>query len=89
MASVIVEKWGMNLAIRVPATLADTVGLSDGESVEIEAVHGVLMIRRSAAQADARRGAEAVAAAEMEAESRHYRLGDVGIRELLGEGRRG
>jgi antitoxin MazE len=87
MASVIVEKWGMNLAIRVPATLADTVGLSDGESVEIEAVHGVLMIRRSAAQADARRGAEA--AAEMEAESRHYRLGDVGIRELFGEGRWG
>lgn len=88
MTSVIVGKWGKNLAIRVPAALAETVGLSDGEAVEIEAVHGDLMIRRSTAQADARRRAEE-AAAEMEVESRHYRLGDVSIRDLLEEGRRG
>jgi antitoxin component of MazEF toxin-antitoxin module len=88
MATVIVGKWGKNLAVRVPAAVAETVGLSDGETVEIEAVHGDLMIRRSAAQTELRRRAEA-AAAEIEAESRHYRLGDVGIRELLDEGRRG
>jgi antitoxin component of MazEF toxin-antitoxin module len=88
MTSVIVGKWGRNLAIRVPAALAETVGLSDGEAVEIEAVHGDLMIRRSAAQAEVRRRAEA-AAAEMEAESQHYRLNGMSIRELLDEGRRG
>jgi antitoxin MazE len=49
MATVIVGKWGKNLAVRVPAAVAETVGLSDGETVELEAVHGDLMIRRSAA----------------------------------------
>jgi antitoxin MazE len=88
MTAVIVGKWGKNLAIRVPAAVAETVGLSDGETVEIETVHGNLMIRRSAARTDARRRAK-MAAAEMEAESKHYRLGDVSIRTLLEEGRRG
>jgi antitoxin MazE len=88
MATVTVGKWGKNLAVRVPAALAETVGLKDGETVEIEAAQGDLLIRRSAAQADARHRAE-VAAAEMEAESRNYRLGDVTIRDLLEEGRRG
>jgi antitoxin component of MazEF toxin-antitoxin module len=88
MATVIVGKWGKNLAVRVPAAVAETVGLSDGETVEIEAVHGGLMIRRSATQARLRRQAEA-AAAEIEAESRHYRQGDVGIRALLDDGRPG
>jgi antitoxin MazE len=88
MTTAIVGKWGKNLAIRVPAAVAEAVGLSEGETVEIEAVHGDLTIRRSAAQAEARRQAE-IAAAEMEAESKHYRLGDVSIRALLEEGRRG
>jgi antitoxin component of MazEF toxin-antitoxin module len=88
MTAVIVGKWGKSLAIRVPAALAQSVGLSDGKAVEIEAVHGDLMIRRSAAQADARSRAEA-ASAEMELESKRYRLGDTKIRELLEEGRRG
>ena len=88
MTAVIVGKWGKNLAIRVPAAVAETVGLNEGETVQIEIVHGDLLIRRSAAQTDARRRAE-VAAAEMEAESKHYRLGDISIRALLEEGRRG
>jgi antitoxin component of MazEF toxin-antitoxin module len=88
MTAVIVGKWGKNLAIRVPAAVAETIGLSDGETVEIEIVHGDLLIRRSAAQAEARRRAEA-AAVEMEAESRDHRLGEVSIRALLEEGRRG
>ena len=88
MTTVTVGKWGKNLAVRVPAALAETVGLKDGETVEIEAAQGDLLIRRSAALADTRHRAE-VAAAEMEAESRNYRLGDVTIRDLLEEGRRG
>ena len=88
MASVIVGKWGKNLAVRVPAALANAVGLSDGETVEVEATHGDLMIRRPAARTEARRRAEA-AAVEIEAESRHYRLDDVSIRTLLEEDRRG
>jgi antitoxin MazE len=88
MTTVTVGKWGKNLAVRAPAALAETVGLRDGETVEIEAAQGDLLIRRSAALADARHRAEA-AAAEMEAESRNYRLGDVTIRDLLEEGRRG
>ena len=87
MTSVIVGKWGKNLAIRVPVALAETVGLSDGEAVEIEAVDGDLMIRRTTAQAEKRRLAE-TAAAEMEAESAHSRLGDISVRALLEEGRR-
>jgi antitoxin MazE len=88
MTAVIVGRWGKNLAIRVPAAVAETVGLTEGETVQIEAVHGDLMIHRSAAQADARQRAE-LAAAEMEAESKHYRLGDISVRALLEEGRRG
>jgi antitoxin component of MazEF toxin-antitoxin module len=88
MTAVIVGKWGKNLAIRVPAAVAHSVGLNDGETVEIEVEGGDLMIRRKAAQTEARREAE-MAAAEMEAESKHYRLEGVSIRALLEEGRRG
>jgi len=87
MTAVTVGKWGRNLAVRVPAAVADAVGLSDGATVEIEAVDGDLVIRRPAAHADARRRA-ATGAAEIEAESKHYRLGHIGIRTLLDEGRR-
>jgi len=69
MATVTVGKWGKNLAVRVPAALAESVAPRDGDTVEIEAARGDLLIRRSGAQADARHRAEA-AAAEMEAESR-------------------
>jgi antitoxin component of MazEF toxin-antitoxin module len=88
MTTVTVGEWSKNLAIPVPAAVAGTIGLSDGELVEIDIVHGDLLIRRKAARADARRHSEA-AAAEMRAESRNYRQGDVSIRALLEEGRRG
>jgi antitoxin component of MazEF toxin-antitoxin module len=88
MSHSVVGKWGKNLAIRVPMELARSSGLTDGETVEIEMQDGDLLIRRRAAHVRARREAEA-AAAEIIADSRGHSLGDVSIRELLEEGRRG
>lgn len=86
MARATVGKWGGNLAIRVPHDVAKAAGLSDGERVEIEAHDGDILIRRPAAHALA--DAEA-AAEEIIAESEHHSLGDVTIRELMEDGRRG
>ena len=83
-----VGKWGRNLAIRVPMDVARAAGLADGETVEVEMLDGDLVIRRRAAHVRARRDAEA-AAAEIVADSREHPLGDVSIRELIEEGRRG
>ena len=88
MSQAIVGKWGSNLAIRVPAEIARASGLSDGESVEIEAVDGDIVIRRPVARALSRSRAEA-AATEIMSESQSHSLGEISIRELLAEGRRG
>lgn len=88
MSHSVVGKWGKNLAIRVPMELARSSGLTDGEPVEIEMQDGDLVIRRRAAHVRARQEAEA-AAAEIIADSRGYSLGEVSLRELLEEGRRG
>ncbi len=88
MAHVIVGKWGKNLAIRVPFEIARASGLSDGEDVEIEAVDGDILIRRSAAHNRSLEQAQA-AAAEIIADSKGRSLGDVSIRTLREEGRRG
>lgn len=88
MPRAIVGKWGNNLAIRVPLEIARTTGLADGEQVEIEVQDGNLMIRRPEAHARARADA-AASATEIVAESDRYTLGEVSIRELLEEGRRG
>jgi AbrB family looped-hinge helix DNA binding protein len=87
MAGVIVGRWGKNLAIRVPAEIAETTGLSDGERVEIEVRDGDILVRRQSARALARKQAEE-AAAEIIAESKNYTLGGISIRELIDEGRR-
>lgn len=84
----VVGKWGKNLAIRVPMEVARASGLADGETVEIEMQDGDLVIRRQAAHARARQDAEA-AAAEIVGDSRLHPLGDVSIRALVEEGRRG
>ena len=86
MAYATIGKWGKNLAIRFPLEIARAAGLSDGERIEIEARDGAIVIRRP----DADAAAEAQAAAEeIIEESRRQSLGDVTIRELLDEGRRG
>ena len=81
-----VGKWGKNLAVRFPVEIAREAGLSEGERVEIEARDGDILIRRPAARALA--DAEA-AAEEIIKESGSHSLGEVTIRELLEEGRRG
>lgn len=55
MAGVIVGQWGKNLAIRVPAEVAETTGLSDGERVDIEVQDGDILVRRQSARAEARK----------------------------------
>jgi antitoxin component of MazEF toxin-antitoxin module len=87
MADVIVGRWGKNLAIRVPAAVAETTGLRDGERVEIEVQGGDILVRRQSARALARKQAEE-AAAEIIAESKNYSLGGISIRGLIDEGRR-
>lgn len=88
MSHSVVGKWGKNLAIRVPMDVARASGLADGEMVEVEMQDGDLVVRRRAAHLLARREAEA-AAAEIIAESRRHSLGEISIRELIEEGRRG
>ena len=87
MTKAIVGKWGKSLAIRVPADVARLAGLSDGESVEIEAIEGTVVIRRDEADEAKRRDA-IKAAAEIRAERQHFRLDGIAIRELIDEGRR-
>jgi antitoxin MazE len=82
MAEVRVGRWGRNLAVRVPAEIAKTAELSEGERVEIEMRDGDIVIRRPAARARAD-------ADEIVSESRKHPLGALTIRELLDEGRRG
>jgi antitoxin MazE len=88
MSHVIVGRWGKSLAVRVPTDVARASGLSDGEAVEVEVSDGDIVIRRRAMHARMR-DAAAAAAEEIVAESRHHSLGNVSIRELLDEGRRG
>jgi antitoxin MazE len=87
MAGVIVGRWGKNLAIRVPAEVVESTGLSDGEKVEIEVQDGDILVRRESARSLARKQAEE-ASAEIIAESKNYSLGGISIRELIDEGRR-
>ena len=42
---VILEKWGANLALRLPRDVAATAGFASGTSVEVEARRGEVVIR--------------------------------------------
>lgn len=88
MTKVTVGIWGKSLAVRVPQDMARLAGLIDGEQVEIEVKDGDILIRRSDARAHAR--AESLAAmARIVERSKGATLGDVTLRELIDEGRRG
>jgi antitoxin component of MazEF toxin-antitoxin module len=70
----------------VPLDIAATTGLRDGERVEVEVQDGDILIRRPAAHMRA----DALAAAEeIIGEGLDHPLGDVTIRDLIDEGRRG
>ena len=86
MTKAIIGTWGKSLAVRVPADVARLAGLVEGETVEIEAVDGQVVIRRDEANEVRRRDAM-LAAAEIRAERVNYRLDGVSIRELIDEGR--
>lgn len=88
MSEAVVGKWGKNLAVRVPQTIARACGLCEGEPVDVVARDGDIVIRRPRARSRARAKAEK-AAREIMADSARHSLGGVSIRELLEEGRRG
>ena len=88
MSQATVGRWGKNLAVRIPLSVAKAAGLSEGERVEIDVRDGDLIIRRPEARARARSDAEA-AAAEIISERKRYTLGGLSIRALREEGRRG
>ena len=82
-----IGKWGGALAVRVPLEVVNETGLTIGEGVEIEAVDGNILIRRSGEKRRLR--ADALAAmADILAESRNRSLGEHTIRNLIDEGRR-
>ena len=66
----------------------DAAGLDEGEKVDVELLGSDIIIRRPLARAQQRQLAEQ-AAAEIRAESGHYTLGELAIRDLRREGRRG
>ena len=88
MSHAVVGKWGKNLAIREPMDVSRAAGLVDGEKLEIETQDGDILVRRRADHAQARLDAEA-AAEEIIVESRAHSLGNISLRELLDDGRRG
>lgn len=47
MSRAIVGKWGKNLAIRLPGEITRATKLSDGDRVDISAVAGDIVIRRT------------------------------------------
>ena len=82
-----IGRWGGALAVRVPLEVVRESGLTIGEGVEIEAVDGDILIRRSGERR--RRRADALAAmTDILTESRSRSLGEHTIRDLIDEGRR-
>jgi antitoxin MazE len=87
MSRVRVGKWGKSLAIRVPSDVAQAIGLSDGEQVEIEPIDGELRVRRSGISEDAKLRARKAMAELLELAKGHT-LGGISIKDLINEGRR-
>ena len=82
-----VGRWGSSLAVRIPMEVASVAGLDVGEDVEVEALGGDIVIRRTQARRVAR--ADALAAmAEILVNRPGHTLGDVTVRELIEDGRR-
>jgi AbrB family looped-hinge helix DNA binding protein len=75
------------LAICLPSEVADSIGLREGERVEIEVRNGDILVRRQSARAMTRKQAEQ-AAAQIIADRKNYSLGGITIRELTNKGRR-
>jgi antitoxin MazE len=50
MAQAIIGRWGKNLAIRLPAEVAKTAGLGEGERVEIVSSGDEVVVRKLPAE---------------------------------------
>jgi len=89
MTRITVGTWGKDMASGVLQDAGRAAGLIDGEQVEIEIKGGDVVIRRHASVSPETR-ARALAALESIIEnSKGVTLGDLTIRELIDEGRRG
>jgi antitoxin component of MazEF toxin-antitoxin module len=86
MTEAIVSRDGESLAICFQSEVAESIGLAEGERVEIEVWNGDILVRRQSAHVGARKQAEQ-AAAEIMAERKNYSLGGITARELIDEGR--
>ena len=80
-----IGRWGKSLAVRIPADLALSAGLIEGELVDVEARGGDLLFHRSdeARRADAREAGQ-----DLLRLAKGRTLGGVGIRDLIDDGRR-
>jgi antitoxin component of MazEF toxin-antitoxin module len=89
MTRITVGTWGKDIASGVLQDVAREAGFVDGQQVEIEVKDGDIVIHRPAAVSPEAK-ARALAALERIIEnSKGVTLGDVTIRELIDEGRRG
>ena len=46
MIKATVSKWGNSLAIRIPQALAELLGLTEGTSVDLDAVQNTLLVKK-------------------------------------------
>ncbi len=90
MTRITVGTWGKDMASGVLQDAGRAAGLVEGERVEIEVKDGDIVIRKRHATLSPEAKARALAALERIIEnSKGVTLGDVTIRELIDEGRRG
>jgi antitoxin MazE len=48
MAQLTIGRWGNNLAVRLPGEIVQSVGLAEGERVDVEVRDSEIVIRRAA-----------------------------------------
>ena len=90
MTQITLGTWDQHMAEGPLQAAGRAIGLVEGEPVEIEVKGGDIIIRRPHAALSPEDQARALAALERIIEnSKGVTLGDVTIRELIEEGRRG
>ena len=90
MTRITVGTWGKDMASGVLQDAGRAAGLVEGQQVEIEIKDGDIVIRRQHATPSPEEQARGLAALQRIIERRKgVTLGDVTIRELIDEGRRG
>ena len=85
MSGVTVERWGDDLAVRLPDDVVRAIGIHEGDNVEVTVLKGAVVLRPTLSEADRRD--MAAAAEELLREGRGVDFGEP-IRALIEEGRR-